>query len=448
MQKKKYFTIIILGILIVLLVFLGAKGVIQQQKQASFKTITQLNVEYGQKIPTDVKRYLKLTKVSSNQKQELLTQTKLKITPTPQAQKPKIGKYQAKLHYLKWTKTVTIKVRDTKKPKLTTDYTSVDLVQGTDLAKYDFKSLFKTSDLSKVTLTFETSHIDSNKVGTYELTALATDQSHNQAVTKLKINITQAPNENQELVTQTITNDDGTKAIKNSLKDKAVVQQTTPKQATTTTNQSTNSTNTTNTASLGNQSFVANLKIAQQTSQAIIVVGNGGSYATLSMHQKVNGQWQQILSCSARVGYNGISSNSREGDGKTPAGIYSLGQAFGVASNPGSTRGWLQVNNNHYWVDDSNSVYYNQLVDASQTGIKWNSAEHLISYPVAYRYAIAINYNTAHVPYAGSAIFLHCNSNGATAGCVSVPQNIMIQILQSLQSDTLIGIYPSSSSLN
>lgn len=52
------------------------------------------------------------------------------------------------------------------------------------------------------------------------------------------------------------------------------------------------------------------------------------------------------------------------------------------------------------------------LVDASQTGIQWSSAEHLISYPTAYRYAIALNYNTACTPGAGSAIFLHCSTGG------------------------------------
>ena len=94
------------------------------------------------------------------------------------------------------------------------------------------------------------------------------------------------------------------------------------------------------------------MSISRQTTQAITVVGNGGSYATLTLHTKRNGIWTETLSCSARVGKNGITSNKREGDGKTPTGIYSFGQAFGVAGNPGTSRGWLQVNNNHYWVDD------------------------------------------------------------------------------------------------
>ena len=87
------------------------------------------------------------------------------------------------------------------------------------------------------------------------------------------------------------------------------------------------------------------------------------------------------------------------------------------------------------------------LVDASQTGIQWSSAEHLISYPTAYRYAIALNYNTACTPGAGSAIFQHCSTGGATAGCISVSSSDMIRILKMIQGDTLIGIYQNKSSL-
>lgn len=73
------------------------------------------------------------------------------------------------------------------------------------------------------------------------------------------------------------------------------------------------------------------------------------------------------------------------------------------------------------------------LVDANQTGIQWSSAEHLISFPTAYRYAIALNYNTACTPGAGSAIFLHCSTGGATARCISVSSSDMIRILKMLK---------------
>ncbi|MCD8332918.1 MAG: L,D-transpeptidase family protein [Clostridiales bacterium] len=187
-------------------------------------------------------------------------------------------------------------------------------------------------------------------------------------------------------------------------------------------------------------SVVDTYPFAESTTQVIDVVSSG-STGTLTLYNKDNGVWTAVLSTSCYVGYNGISSSKVEGDKKTPAGYFTLGQAFGVSANPGSTRSYLQVNANHYWVDDSNSPYYNQLVDSSVTGIQWSSADHLIDSPTAYKYAIAINYNTACTPGAGSAIFLHCQIGKPTVGCVSVGESYMIQILQSLRGDTIIYIH-------
>ena len=375
---------------------------------------------------------------------------------------PAIGEYKITMSFNDNTLVKKVKVVDTTAPELNTEFRDIDIVKGTDLATYDFTglNLFSATDLSPVEVGYDSSAVNSNTVGTYVLKVTAKDTSSNETTKELTVNITEAPNENQELVTETVTNEDGTKSIRNTLRDKATVQDNTAntkissnssKESSTnkkgsTGSSSSNSSNSSSNSGV-NQSFVANMSISRQTTQAITVVGNGGSYATLTLHTKRNGIWTETLSCSARVGKNGITSSKREGDGKTPTGIYSFGQAFGVAGNPGTSRGWLQVNNNHYWVDDVNSPYYNKLVDASQTGIQWSSAEHLIGYPTAYRYAIAVNYNTACTPGAGSAIFLHCSTGGSTAGCISVSQSNMIRILQSLQGDTLIGIYQNSNSL-
>lgn len=333
-------------------------------------------------------------------------------------------------------------------------------MKGTDLSKFDFNALglFNASDLSPVELNYDFSAIDANKEGTYTLKVNVKDSSGNTTTKELPVNITPVANSNQELVTETITNEEGKKIIRNTLKDKEVPQEKAKAETKTETHSnnasqakkqvsSSNNPSVSSQSPSVSQSFVANISISKHTTQAITVVGNGGSYATLTVHTKHNGVWTETLSCSARVGRNGITGNKREGDGKTPRGIYSFGQAFGVAGNPGTSRRWLQVNNNHYWVDDVHSAYYNKLVDASQTGIQWSSAEHLISYPTAYRYAIALNYNTACTPGAGSAIFLHCSTGGATAGCISVSQSDMIRILKMLQVDALIGIYQNKNSL-
>lgn len=94
---------------------------------------------------------------------------------------------------------------------------------------------------------------------------------------------------------------------------------------------------------------------------------------------------------------------------------------------------YRQINNNCYWVDDSESPLYNQWTERS--GITWKSAEHLADYPLAYKYAVVINYNmNPIIPDKGSAIFLHCMTGSYTAGCVAVPEYDMLYILNWLDS--------------
>ena len=75
---------------------------------------------------------------------------------------------------------------------------------------------------------------------------------------------------------------------------------------------------------------------------------------------------------------------------------------------------------NIVWDDDPSSPLYNQWVDTSMSNAgkrpsPWTSTP-------AYDYGAVIAYNTnPTVPGAGSAIFLHVSTGGATVGCVSLP---------------------------
>lgn len=94
---------------------------------------------------------------------------------------------------------------------------------------------------------------------------------------------------------------------------------------------------------------------------------------------------------------------------------------------------YRQINTNCYWVDDSESPLYNQWAESDT--VTWNSAEHLSDYPLAYKYAVVINYNmNPIIPNKGSAIFLHCMTGSYTAGCIAVPEIDMLYILKWLDS--------------
>ena len=186
-------------------------------------------------------------------------------------------------------------------------------------------------------------------------------------------------------------------------------------------------------------SWLNNLSASANHNQLIIVSANG-SRADVSMYVKTSSSsWETIVSAYGFVGMEGVGTAS-EYSSRTPAGIFSLSLAFGVKNNPGTSLPYTHVDSSHYWVDDPDSTYYNQFVSTNYISPDWSSAEHIVDYPGPYAYAIAIDYNTSCVKGAGSAIFLHCSNGSATYGCVSVPTQTMITILNNINPGCAIII--------
>ena len=174
---------------------------------------------------------------------------------------------------------------------------------------------------------------------------------------------------------------------------------------------------------------------------SVILVKSYKNTADLTFMVNEGGFWKEVLSTNqAWVGKNGVTNHKQEGDGCTPAGVYTLSQPFGCEDAPEGVEGYTKLTEDEYWVDDGDSKYYNTMVRKSEADEEWKSAEHLIEEDVAYAYACNIDYNTQCVPGNGSAIFLHCSTGRPTAGCVSVPQDVMIQLLQLINDDTVIII--------
>lgn len=171
-------------------------------------------------------------------------------------------------------------------------------------------------------------------------------------------------------------------------------------------------------------------------SQQIITVEADGTSCQVKLFERNGEQWENIRTMSGVVGKNGVSEKSSEGDYCTPEGIYSLGFAFGTEPMSGLSIEYRQINSNCYWVDDSESPLYNQWIESSN--ITWNSAEHLVDYPKAYKYAVVVNYNMSPViPYKGSAIFLHCMTGSYTAGCIAISEDDMLFMLNHLDSNKM-----------
>jgi L,D-peptidoglycan transpeptidase YkuD (ErfK/YbiS/YcfS/YnhG family) len=116
----------------------------------------------------------------------------------------------------------------------------------------------------------------------------------------------------------------------------------------------------------------------------------------------------------------------REGDQKSPAGVFRLYAVFGTAT-PEQVYylrfPYQRVDSATEAVDDPRSRYYNRVVNrAAINHPDWSSSESMLAVPTEYRLGLMIEHNWSQIPGLGSCIFLHVwnDSRTGTAGCTAV----------------------------
>ena len=149
--------------------------------------------------------------------------------------------------------------------------------------------------------------------------------------------------------------------------------------------------------------------------------------------EKIKGKWKQAISpVQASIGRNGFAQENKkmEGDGKTPNGLYALGQLYSYESTVDTKIPFQQVDSLDKWIDDSTSNDYNKYVRGETTA---KSFENLKLKSIDYKYCMVIEYNTQPVIKGkGSAIFFHVADEkySPTAGCVAIAEKDMLQFLK------------------
>lgn len=170
---------------------------------------------------------------------------------------------------------------------------------------------------------------------------------------------------------------------------------------------------------------IAQLKLAQRTNQLVIVIAEAVE-AEVSFWEKQDAKWRMKLQTRGYVGEAGIG-NAREGSKVTPEGAFRLGQAFGK-KDPGSKTAFRPITASDYWISNPESSYYNtwqQFQTSEMDESLYAYSEH------QYEFARLIHYNTDPIiKGAGSAFFLHVENQRPTAGCVAVPREDMIKLIQ------------------
>lgn len=127
----------------------------------------------------------------------------------------------------------------------------------------------------------------------------------------------------------------------------------------------------------------------------------------------------------------------REGDGRSPAGVFRIGPAFGRADHIDTRLIYLPLDRGHWCIDVPDSPHYNEIVHEDVVGVDAvaGSTEpmrrdiHLSD--DQYRIGFAIGHNPARTPGAGSCIFTHLwKADGVpTAGCVGMDEAQLRELL-------------------
>lgn len=194
--------------------------------------------------------------------------------------------------------------------------------------------------------------------------------------------------------------------------------------------------------------WVGKLDAAGDAKQMLIVAAFSADAtdAWISLHEKQSdGSWHMVMTSPGFIGKNGLGK-TREGDAKTPVGIFHFNRAFGIADDPGCAIPYVKVDQDTYWSGDPRDGYrYNELVnlkDLPGLDLESGDSEHIIDYPYHYQYCLNISYNEEGIPGLGSAIFLHCLAPAKpfTGGCVSIPEDHMRFVMQKVDGSTAVVI--------
>ena len=174
-----------------------------------------------------------------------------------------------------------------------------------------------------------------------------------------------------------------------------------------------------------------------KSTQILLAVDNSSFFftrTTLYAVEKREDNWQMVFEpINAVIGEKGFAptEEKREGDGKTPSGIYPLKMTFGYDATITTKMPYRQALADDIWVDDPNADDYNHWTKKQETSAA--SYEKMKRNDNLYKYGIIIEYNTNPVVKGnGSAIFMHIwkGKNIPTAGCVAVSEENILKILE------------------
>jgi len=192
--------------------------------------------------------------------------------------------------------------------------------------------------------------------------------------------------------------------------------------------------------------------LTEKSQQAVVSISSGwnSSHASLYLYEKHRGQWKAVSGPhQVRLGKTGSAWGlglhktpagaklKREGDRRTPAGVFYIGGAWGYAEKISKhpRLPYRRVTSRDLWVEDSNSPYYNQhRVLGHEPRLTWEKKAQMKQNDHAHSLKLFIAHNPPPkaVPNAGSAVFFHIwrrSGKSATFGCTTMPEATLKKLI-------------------
>lgn len=178
----------------------------------------KVTVEYGTQYKPELKDIVKDYKDFDKKSLKLIN----KIPNEKDKTYPAVGKYTITVKYKKKSLKQSVIVKDTKAPEVAVP-ADIEVLQGTDLATFDFKSLMSVSDASETTIDVDTSKVDVNTPAQYDINVTVTDKHGNKTVKAGKVTVTAKPeiSDDEQVVQVTVKNSDGTTSVRNSVQKRS-----------------------------------------------------------------------------------------------------------------------------------------------------------------------------------------------------------------------------------
>lgn len=168
--------------------------------------------------------------------------------------------------------------------------------------------------------------------------------------------------------------------------------------------------------------------------------------AQLWKFEKQGKTWKQIGQAHpVNLGAKGIAwgrglhsakpgRQKKEGDKRSPAGIFRFGMAFGyapVGALPLRME-YQSIDESNLCIEDSKSKYYNQIIDIKDAPQDWTGREPMLRNDEQYKWGIFVKQNLPPQALGGSCIFFHLwrAPGSGTLGCTAMDEPNLLALMR------------------